>query len=63
MYLVVGISEIGVRSDTPFSHMLGHRNEVEGIQGTGSQIITSRLHKLHLGVRNVTMKLCICYRR
>ena len=26
MYLVVGISKIGVRSDTPFSHMLGHRN-------------------------------------
>jgi len=26
MYLVVGISQIGVRSDTPFSHMIGHRN-------------------------------------
>jgi len=26
MYLVVGITEIGVLSDTPFSHMLGHRN-------------------------------------
>ena len=40
MYLVVGISEIGVRSDTPFSHMLGHRYVSAAYSTVGDQVFT-----------------------